>query len=162
MGMNDYCSAALYLLLTVSWCHHPETHNAGPTHLVVVVCYIPTKTTAFWLTARWHRFGLVKWIDERNKPRCFYTFFLGWSLITLINQHDQRRCGVEKTCLKSDELLKFSVLDWTLEQSLLNVLQSAASWQVFCPTFLHPCCVAQLGDHECVSNYWVLSPRPSA
>lgn len=62
MGMNDYCSA-LYLLLTVSWCHHPETHNTRAAQLVVV-SYIPTKTTVVWLITHWHYIGLVKWIVQ--------------------------------------------------------------------------------------------------
>lgn len=154
MGINDYCSA-LYLLLTVSWCHHLETYNSGLAPLVI--CYIPIKTTVFWLINHWHYIRLSR-KPNRQTDRLLMPVYQCWASARLW-------CCCTCLWLSSDLICKnisSSVSTPKMAShlnSFLSFLQPAGRP---CPTFLHPCCVAHLGDHESVSNYWGLSTRPSA
>lgn len=118
MGMNDYCSA-LYLVLTVSWCHHPETQSwASP----ACCCFLhPHKNHSFLthhsLTLHW---ACLMDCTKKQTQMELLCCCLHW-LSTSVHMWQHFRCLCKNILASINwqrlkwQATKVSVLDWTLE-----------------------------------------------
>lgn len=153
------------LFTSYSLCHDViiMRHNPGLAQLVVVFSF-PRKTTAFWLITHQRYTGAAPdgLCKETGPDGPAFLLLLSISCITA------RAVALHCRCLHKNLFVSIKIPKVTSHKShFIGLDIYVCSWPCIlqpagrlCPTFLPSRCVAQLGDHECVSNYWAFSTHP--